>query len=83
MILDGSKLTSLILKKVKEKGMLESEIRKEIRKKLKVGRHTLSNWENNLERFQKNGRPYNPTLDHLYELQWYFDLPNFKDLIRS
>lgn len=83
MIMDGHKLRDLILKRAKEKGISESEIRKEIKRRLQINRHTLSNWEHNWERLQKNGRVYNPTLQHFYELQWYFDLPNFKDLIRE
>ncbi len=89
MILDGRKLTALILKKAKERGVSqgrevpESEIRKEIKEILKINRHTLSNWECNWTRLQKNGKIYNPTLEHLYELQWHFNLPNFKDLVRD
>lgn len=89
MILDGKKLTGLILKRVKERAISrgreirESEIRNEIKSALKIDRHTLSNWECNWARLQKDGRPYNPTLEHLYELQWYFKLPDFKELIRD
>lgn len=89
MIIDGKKLTGLIVNKAKERGISqgrevhESEIRKEIKTTLKIDRHTLSNWECNWTRFQKDGRTYNSTLEHLYELQWYFSLSNFKDLVRD
>lgn len=83
MILCGKKLRRLISKEAEKRKVSESEIRKDIKQKLNIKRHTLSNWEHNWKRIQKSGKPYNPTLQHLYELQWYFELPNFKGLIRE